>query len=124
MATTAEYLEFLKSRGRPLKEINPGSDEAALSHEDALRAIELLKTVEAPILGGDVLSVDDSGELMYAYQTWGFEYHALSWYCTQHDGESHTEYCNRSYHLAEESILLAAEISKQLRRVCYIVLVI
>ena len=73
MTTISEYLDFAKSKGRPLAEINPGSDELALNANEALEAIELLKANETPILGGDILSTD-SGKLIYAYQLWGSEF--------------------------------------------------
>ncbi|MCS6974164.1 MAG: hypothetical protein N2044_02445 [Cyclobacteriaceae bacterium] len=39
MGNTLSYLNFIKEKGRPLSEINPGSDEIALAIDDALQAI-------------------------------------------------------------------------------------
>lgn len=124
MMTKSEYLDFIKSKGRPLVEINPGSDEVALSVDIVLQAIELLKNNQVPVLGGDILSVDDLGKLIYAYQLWGSEYHCLNWYCDKTDNESPSEYCDRSYKIAQKSIQEAAKVSKRLGKECYIVLVI
>lgn len=123
MITASKYFDFIKLKGRPLSEINPGSDEKALEVDEALQAIELLRDSQLPILGGDITS-SDSGRLIYAYQLWGSEYHYLNWYCDKQDNESQTEYCLRSYEVAKESINKAAEVSKQLKRDCYIVLVV
>ncbi|MEM7110017.1 MAG: Imm40 family immunity protein [Bacteroidota bacterium] len=94
MTAISEYLDLVKSKGRPLREINPGSDEIALDIDEALAAIEILKGNELPILGGDILSTD-SGKLIYAYQFWGSEYHYLNWYCNELDNESRVEYSKR-----------------------------
>lgn len=123
MIAASEYFDLLKSKGKPLSEINPGSDERALEISDALHAIELLRDSQLPILGGDIMS-SDSGKLIYAYQLWGSEYHSLNWYCDKQDNESQAEYCTRSYEVAKESINRAVEAAKQLKRDCYIVLVV
>ena len=41
-----EYLEYIRSKGKAISSINPGSDEIALSVEDALQCIKLLKKIE------------------------------------------------------------------------------
>ena len=45
MNKLSDYTHLLEKRGRPLSEINPGSDETALKLEDALQAIEFLRDV-------------------------------------------------------------------------------
>ncbi|MBV4360606.1 hypothetical protein [Pinibacter aurantiacus] len=60
-----------------MSEINPGSDEVALTVDDAFYALELLKKKHTEILGGDIFS-EDNGQLIYAYQLWGPEYHYLN----------------------------------------------
>ncbi len=123
MKELLEYSEFIRSRGRPLAEINPGSDEMALSAQDALQAIELLKSKQMPVLGGDILSIDHRGKLIYAYQLWGMEYHSLNWYCDKSENENYSEYCKRSYKIAQESIQQSLNVAKNLDRLDYIVLV-
>ena len=69
MNTITDYLNFIKEKGRPLSEVNPGSDELALIVDDALKAIELLKGTHSAILGGDIL-MDKLGKLAYTYENW------------------------------------------------------
>jgi len=120
---TQAYLDFLKEHGRPLSEINPGSDEYALRVQDALQAIKLLDGTRLPIVGGDILS-ESNGELVYAYQLWGDRYHTLNWSCDPIHSESVEEYINRSVILARECINKADEIALKLGKVCYVVLVV
>lgn len=122
MAIT-EYFEYIKQKGRPLSEINPGSDEIALDANEALKAIELLKDNETPILGGDILSTE-SGKLIYAHQLWGSEYHYLNWYSDKLEGESKADYTVRSVEDARKAINEAIEISQKLGKDCYVVLVV
>ena len=114
---------FIRERGRPLSEINPGSDELALSVDDALEAVELLRDTQTIIFGGDILS-NESDILIYAYQQWGSEYHYLNWSCEKMDNENQPEYCNRSYDVARESIIKAKEVADRLGKIGFIVLVI
>lgn len=123
MDSGPEYFDLLRSKGIPLSQINPGSDESAIEGSEALHAIELLKDSQLPILGGDILS-SDSGKLIYAYQLWGSEYHFLSWYCDKQKNESQGEYCARSYEVAKESIKRAVQVAQKLKRECFIVLII
>lgn len=116
------YLDFLKEKGKPLSEINPGSDEIALTVSDALEALELLRDSQTAILGGDILSEENNG-LIYAYQFWGEEYQYLNWYCDKNDNESRTDYLRRSYLLAKEGITNANKTAEQLEEKCYIVFV-
>ena len=83
-------MNFIREKGRPLSEINPGSDELALKIDDALEAIESLQNTQSAILGGDIL-LDDLGKLTYTYE---------NWYSEKIPNESHIDYCNRSYDIA------------------------
>lgn len=123
MKNTLSYLNFIKEKGRPVSEINPGSDEIALTIDDALQAIELLKDNQTAILGGDILS-EDNGELIYAYQLWGEEYHYLNWYCDRIDNENDDNYLKRSYNIAKEGITNASKMAERFNKKCYIVFVI
>ena len=123
MTKIFHYFDFIRLKGRPLAEINPGSSEFALEVNDALEAIELIKNSGQPILGGDILS-DNLKKLNYAYQIWGSEYHSLNWYCEKMDKESQINYCIRSYKIAKASIYKANEVAKELNKSCYIVFVV
>lgn len=48
------YFEFIEEKGRSMSEVNPGSIEKALIFEDALIAIELLRSADKVIYGGDI----------------------------------------------------------------------
>lgn len=123
MKSISNYLDFIRRKGKPLSEINPGSDEFALTVDDALQALRLLRDCETAVLGGDILS-DDNGRLIYAYQLWGQGYHCLNWYCCgKYEHESRPEYLQRCYTLAEEGIVNAKKTAEQLRKSCYIVFV-
>ena len=118
------YLNFIREKGRPLSEINPGSDEIALTVNDALCALDLLSASHVAVLGGDILSEKGDGKLIYAYQLWGSEYHCLNWYCDRIDNENQEDYVKRSYAIAKESIKTASDTAKRLNKKCYIVIVI
>lgn len=120
------YFNFLREKGRPLLEMNTGSDEIALEPDDALQALALLKENQIAVLGGDILSEEGSGKLIYAYQLWGDGqgYHYLNWYCDKMDGENQEEYARRSYIIAKESIKKASDIANSLGKKCYVVIVI
>lgn len=122
MKNISTYLDFLKEKGKPLSEINQGSDEIALTAIDALEALALLKDIQTPILGGDILS-EEKNELIYAYQLWGEEYYYLSWYCDKNENESKADYLQRSYALARAGIINANKAAEQLKKKCYVVLV-
>lgn len=122
MAIT-EYIEYLKGKGKYLSDINPGSDEIALDANEALKAIELLKNNQIPILGGDILSTK-SGKLIYAYQLWGSEYHCLNWFSDKPEEETHADYVVRSYENAREAINKAVGISQKLAKDCFVVLIV
>ena len=80
------YVRILEA-GRPLAEINAGSDEVALTREAALAAVEALRDTEIAILGGDVL-VDDHGLLRYAL---------ANWYSMPRERETPAEFARRSH---------------------------
>lgn len=123
MKSISTYIDFLRKKGNPLSEINPGSDEIALTVSDALQALELLRESQTVILGGDILS-DENSKFIYAYQLWGEEYQCLNWYCDKNNNESQADYLHRSYEEAKESIANANRIAEKLKRKCYIVFVI
>jgi hypothetical protein len=120
------YLNFIREKGRALSEINPGSDEIALTVDDAFLALDLLNGSQIVVLGGDILSEKENGDLIYAYQFWGneYEYHYLNWSCSRIEQENQEDYAKRSYKLAKESIIAANDIAKRLNKKCYIVIVI
>lgn len=124
MHKISKYLNFLKDKGIPLSTINPGSHEVALSVHDAFEALELLEDSQTAILGGDILSEDENGKLGYALHIWGHDYHYLSWSCSQQEDEAWEEYIERSHNFAEDSIKKAHAIAEQLKKSCYIVLVL
>lgn len=99
MPTPAAFTEFLVTRGRPLAEINEGSDEVALTPRDALTAVAKLSGSDTAILGGDVLS-DASGRLAYTYE---------NWYCNRTPGDNAIEYVLRSHAIARDFISKLAD---------------
>jgi Immunity protein 40 len=111
MNKISNYLNYLREKGRPLSEINPGSDEIALAINDALEAIELLEGTQSAILGGDILS-DESGKLTYIYD---------NWYSEKMDSESQEDYANKSYEIAKNYI---NEVIKRAGKNIYVVIVI
>ena len=115
------YLVFLNEKGRVLS-ADYESEEKALSVEDALQAIELLKEEKTAIYGGDILTEAD-GELVYAHDIWGKEYYYLNWYCDKLDDEESADYLQRSYDKAKEGIMEARKVADRLGEKCYIVLV-
>ena len=115
------YLVFLNEKGRVLS-ADYESEEKALSVEDALQAIELLKEEKTAIYGGDILTEADE-ELVYAHDIWGKEYHYLNWYCDKSDDEERADYLQRSYDKAKEGIMEAKKAADRLGKKCYIVLV-
>jgi len=123
MKTSFTYFDFIKEKGRPLTEINPGSDELALTVEDALDGLRLLQDSKKAILGGDIFSQRDD-KLIYAYKLWGEQYIYLNWYCDKMDNESQSDYLLRSYTTAKDSVIRAYEIAKKLKHDCYVVFVI
>lgn len=117
------YLDFLRLKGYSLSEINPGSDELALSSKDALEAINLIKDANLQILGGDILT-NDNEKLQYAYHLWGEEYHCLNWSCNESENESLEDYKRKSYEVARYAIKQAEEVASKLKMKCLVVLVV
>ena len=115
------FLGFLNEKGRALS-TDYQSEEKALSVEDALQAIELLSEEKTAIYGGDILTEAD-GELVYAHDIWGKEFHYLNWYCDKSDDEERADYLQRSYDKAKEGIMEARKAADRLGERCYIVLV-
>jgi hypothetical protein len=125
MTDIIEVLKFIRNVGRPLDELNPGSKEFALTAENAIKAIDMLSHEnKTPVLGGDVLSSNESDKLYYAYQLWGAEFQSLNWYCNQEINESKDEFIRRSYKEARESISVAVKSVHEFRRPCFFVLVL
>jgi hypothetical protein len=123
MIKLADYFMLLKIKGKSLSEINPGSDEMALTIDDALQAIEIIYKSGTPILGGDILS-EGLGSFNYAFILWGSKYHSLNWFCNRISNESQEEYCTRSYLKAINAVKIANQTAEELGFSCYIVLVI
>ena len=115
------FLGFLNQKGRSLS-VDYQSEEKALSVEDALQAIDLLSEENIAIYGGDIFTEAD-GELVYAHDIWGKEYHYLNWYCDKLDDEGRADYLQRSYDKAKEGIMEAKKVADRLGKKCYIVLV-
>ena len=115
------FLGFLNQKGRSLS-VDYQSEEKALSVEDALQAIDLLSEEKIAIYGGDILTEAD-GELVYAHDIWGKEYHYLNWYCDKSEDEDRADYLQRSYDKAKEGIVEARKVADRLGKKCYIVLV-
>ena len=115
------YLGFLNQKGRPLS-VDYQSEEKALSVEDALQAIELLNEEKIAIYGGDIFTEAD-GELVYAHDILGKEFHYLNWYCDKLDDEESADYLQRSYDKAKEGIMEARKVADRLGKKCYSVLV-
>ena len=115
------FLGFLNQKGRSLS-VDYQSEEKALSVEDALQAIDLLSEEKIAIYGGDIFTEAD-GELVYAHDIWGKEYHYLNWYCDKLDDEERAGYLQRSYDKAKEGIIEAKKATDRLGEKCYIVLV-
>ena len=124
MKQELSYLNFIKENGRLLSEINQGSNEIALTVNNAIYALDLLNGSQIAVLGGDILSEQKNGKLIYAYQLWGSEYHCLNWYCDKMDTESQEDYIKRTHRVAKESINTANDTAKRLDKKCYIVFVI
>ena len=116
-------MNFIKEKGKAINEINPGSNGYALEVDEALKALEILKEIQIPVLGGDILSIK-SGLLIYAYQFWGSQYHCLNWYCEKSDSESKEVFCDRSITNAKKAIEVAKLTAEKLGEKCYVDLII
>lgn len=124
MRPISKYMNFIREKGRPLSEINPGSNEIALSVDDAWHALDLLIESRIAVVGGDILTEDTDGNLAYVLHSWGYEYCYLNWSTNRIANESPEEYAQRSYEAAKEAIRKAEDVAKRLDKKCYIVLVL
>ena len=79
-----EYLDLLESRGIPLRTL--GLAETALSRDDAILAVNLLRNASIPILGGDV----------YFKKVTGMESAYANWHSDPMDGENRDGFATRS----------------------------
>ena len=66
---------FFQKRGYDLKRIKGFNDDVeviikALNKQDALCALDLYSDLNIPILGGDVLFLNDNGLIEYTYDSW------------------------------------------------------
>jgi hypothetical protein len=84
MNSEAEYRKLLESRGISLQ--CPGLAEIALSREDAILAVGLLRSASIPILGGDV----------YYKKVAGIESAFANWHSDPMDGEDRGNFVTRS----------------------------
>jgi hypothetical protein len=87
------FADFLKAVGRPMSEINPGSDEVAFPLSHVAEVIALLENHSIAILGGDLITEDETGKLRYANGSWS---------CTRKEGEASEEYRSRGYKAARD----------------------
>jgi hypothetical protein len=85
MNRLSAFRDFVSYRGVSLELL--GLSERALSREDAMRAVELVRNAGVPILGGDVY-VDQNGEVASAY---------ANWYVERGERESEKAFAARSY---------------------------
>ena len=93
MTTSTEYQQLLTNAGVPLLQ-KVGVDEVALSRQDALRAVEILRRASLPILGGDV----------YFERRGDIESAIANWHADPRPGESRGEYLARSWATTETYI--------------------
>ncbi len=107
-----KFLNFIKENGKPVSEVDPGSDEFALTSDDALHAIELLKEGAAPIIGGEAF-VQGPEKIEHAYKVLGDQYHTLDWSSDpKEDSETDEGYANRTYEVAKGAIAIAIQAGK------------
>lgn len=118
-----DYQKYIKLNGISLNNTNHGSNEVALVADKAIKAIELIKKENTPILGGDILTYNN-GSILYAYLVWGSQYHCLNWYCNKTEKESKIRYAERSYGIAKRAIKESIKIAKILDEDCLITFII
>ena len=87
-----EYEGFLKEKGTSLLAV--GVNEIALSREDALYAIGILREIKRPILGGDVY-FRQQGQIKPAY---------ANWYVNSDPTENRETHAHRSYEVTKAYI--------------------
>lgn len=120
----SKSLNLIRTKGLSLSEINPGSEEYALSVSDSLDVLQLLFEEQTGVLGGDIISRNAGEGLIYAYQLWGDQYIYLNWYCERVESESRVEFITRSIDMAKLSINRADEVARKLGKSCFVVLVV
>jgi len=88
----AAYDSFLAERGIPLGPmIDPdGLFDVAFTIEDAVKAVDIAKSCQLPILGGDLWILAE-GRLLPAYANWAVD---------RIVGENHDQYVDRAAHAA------------------------
>lgn len=84
MTSGAEYRKLIEAKGISLQTL--GQSEVALSRDDAILAVDLLKSSSIPILGGDV----------YFKRTTGITLAYANWHSDPAAGESRDEFAIRS----------------------------
>lgn len=117
------FIKFIKNNGIPLNDINPGSDEFALNYDNLLVALEIANEESIAIIGGDVLTIDHHGDLIYAYQQWGEQYIYLNWSCDRIENEDQFDYIIRSISIASEKIEEIKNISNNLSQIFLVSLI-
>ncbi|MDR0787463.1 MAG: hypothetical protein LBG44_06310 [Gemmatimonadota bacterium] len=119
-----KYLDFIEECGRPLSDINPGSDEWAISLNDVPSALKLLKDEQWIILGGQLLLTDSTDRLVYAVHAWSFDYHYLSWHYEPNRSDNREVSAPRSFEAAVAGIAEITRVAKIKGCDCYIVFVV
>lgn len=92
MKNCPEYQQLVECRGISLRAL--GISDVALNREDALIAIELLRTSAIPIFGGDVY--------FQRPHTIGLAY--ANWHSEAKPNESHSQFAERSCSEAKQYI--------------------
>ena len=92
---------FFQNRGYDLKRIKGFNDDVdviikALNKQDALCALDLYSDLNIPILGGDVLFLNDNGLIEYTYD---------SWYSIPLESESYSTFLFRSIEVSRNYII-------------------
>lgn len=87
MPTPIIFTHFVRDNGRKLSEVNPGSDEFALTPLHAKVAIDFLSGSQVAVWGGDVMS-DADGKLTYVHE---------NWHCERLSGEDPAIFIRRSH---------------------------
>lgn len=93
MSDALSYEQFLATKGISLQQI--GLRDIALRRLDALSAIEILRALSIPIVGGDVYFTND-GHIEIAY---------ANWYTDREVNESMSAYLERCYQQTKKYIM-------------------
>lgn len=117
-----EYLDFLYTKGKTLVFVpnetleNPSY---ALSLDDALDAIEILRKAKAAIVCYDFYVLCDDSTFAYDFHIWGSQYYQV-YKCERCDNETFLNYCERSYSKAIKDILNEKMLAEKFGSVCYV----